>query len=68
MDKIKWQFKENAEPVVTDGFWYDMFEGGYICADKVLDNEWQINRIKQAVEDLRSFRDALDKAELIEYM
>ena len=36
---INWKFKENAElQGSTDGFWYDITDGGYIEPELLLDN------------------------------
>ena len=63
---IDWKFKENAElQGSADGFWYDITDGGYIEPDLLLDNKWQIAKVKEAVEILKDFEQAMDDNDLL---
>jgi len=63
---IEWKFKDGAEPQgSSDGFWYDMTDGGYIAVDEALADDVQIAAVDHAVEVLQSFEAAMQKAGLI---
>lgn len=50
-------FKESSNEVIsTSDFWYDLFEGGYINPDNLLDDKEDIYKINKAIETLRSFK------------
>ena len=60
------EFKDDAEPQgSSDGFWYDISEGGYIDLD-VLKDPKDIEDIQNAVKLLEDFKYALEEAELVE--
>lgn len=60
-----WVFKENAEPQgSSDGFWYDITDGGYIEPSAVLSDVNQIKKLQEAINIVRSFELAL-KAECL---
>jgi len=64
---IDWKFKEDAEPQCSSNdFWYDLVYGGYIKPEKVLADEDQIRRLKEAISVLNSFENALEANELIQ--
>lgn len=51
------QLKEGAVPVVTEAFWYDLVDGGYIDPRDLLDNENDIKRVFEAIEVLEEFQE-----------
>ena len=53
-------FKENIA-IATDGFWYDVFEGGYISPENLLVDPEEISRINNAIEILKEFRKACEE-------
>jgi hypothetical protein len=53
-------FKENLE-MYTDDFWYDVFDGGYISPEKLLEDSEEISRINNAIEILKEFREACEE-------
>jgi hypothetical protein len=59
--------KQDAEPVCTDDFWYDMFEGGYIEPDNFLEID-DASKVKEAMWVIQNFKDALEDSGLIEEM
>lgn len=61
-----WVFLEDASPVIVDDFWYNLIEGGYIEIEKLLFSEDDILAVKEAIEVLESFKDALEEAGLLE--
>lgn len=63
---INWEFKEDAEPQGgSDGFWYDITDGGYINPEEVLREESQIVSLKRAIETVKSFERALEAKGLL---
>lgn len=63
---IIWDFKIDAEPQGTsNGFWYDITMGGYIKPEEVLDNKDQIKKLKEAIELVQSFEEALEENGLL---
>jgi len=65
-EKIDWKFQENAEPQGgSDGFWYDITEGGYIKPEFLLANSAQLDMVRNAVAVLESFESALEDAGLL---
>lgn len=67
MEEIKWKLKEDATPQgSSDGFWYDLTDGGYIRPDELIDDKDQLKKVLEAIQMLRSLEEALNDAELIE--
>lgn len=63
----KWKFKSNASKQGgSDGFWYDLTDGGYIKPEAVLDDSDQLARLTAAVDLVKSFETALEEADLLE--
>lgn len=54
------KFKDTEEPVVTDDPYYDLFEGGYIKPDQLLEEE-DAAELRQAIKLVQKF---LRQAEL----
>ncbi len=46
--------------LITDDFWYDLFDGGYIKPEKLLDNQEDIDSVEEAISILEDFRASLD--------
>lgn len=64
---MMWQFKKDAKPQgSSDGFWYDITDGGYIKLEEVLANKEQLLALKAALETVKSFETALSENGLIE--
>jgi hypothetical protein len=63
---MEWKFKENAKPQGgSDGFWYDITNGGYIDPSEILEDKQQIDELLKAVELVKSFEDAMTENELL---
>lgn len=60
------EFVKKAK-IVTDDFWYDLFDGGYIKPEKLLKNQKDIDEVKNAIEILTDFRDSAEDSDIIEY-
>jgi hypothetical protein len=58
--------KKNAEPVITDDFFYDLFDGGYIKPDKLL-KEKSTEKVREAIATIEEFRQLLEDEDLIEF-
>ena len=63
---IKWQFKKGLERVGgSDGFWYDITDGGYIQAKDLLEDLFQVRAVEDAIKVLEEFKGALEANELL---
>lgn len=47
-------------PLATGDFWYDLFDGGYIRPESLLENQSDINSVKFAISVLEDFRKSLE--------
>ena len=63
---MEWKFKENAESVASDDFWYDLTSGGYIRPKDLLDDDQQVKAMSEAIALIRSFQRALSESGLLE--
>jgi len=58
---MDWKFKKDVpQQGSSDGFWYDITDGGRIDPAEVLDSEEQIKKVKEALELLQDFEKALE--------
>ena len=66
---MKWQFEKDAEPQgSSNGFWYDLTDGGYIKPEEVLASKEQIDKVENAIKVLQDFESALwDNNLLLEF-
>ena len=63
---MEWKFKKDIEPQgSSDGFWYDITDGGYIRPEEILDDEEQVEKVNAAVDLLIDFEEALARADLL---
>lgn len=46
--------KENAA-IFTSDFWYDLFQGGYIKPEEILENESDVQNVKNAIKVILDF-------------
>ncbi|MCK5018694.1 MAG: hypothetical protein KAS32_16655 [Candidatus Peribacteraceae bacterium] len=61
-------FKKDAQPVASDDFWYDLFDGGYIKPQKLLENSSDIEKVETAIGILEDFKTTMENAGLLEEM
>ena len=61
------KFKQGVE-ITTDDFWYDLFEGGYIKPDEILERSPDITKVENAIELIKRFKDTLEEKELINWL
>ncbi len=65
-NEIGWALYVDATPQgSSDGFWYDLTDGGYINLDELIKDPIQLNKANNAVNLLLSLENALKKAELL---
>lgn len=56
----------NEDDVVwTNDLYYDLFEGGYINPEDLLEDEEEINKVKRAILTINDFLDGAIERELI---
>lgn len=53
--------------IVTDDFWYDLTDGGYIRPEELLKNEEDINKIKDALKIIMDWKSEMEEKEIIQY-
>ena len=56
------------ETIITDDFYYDLFEGGYIKPPSNLYNEEEKNEILNAIKVIKDFKIKLEENNLIDYL
>jgi len=63
---MNWKFKKDAEPQgSSNGFWYDLTDGGYVKPEELLEDEKQIEEVVKAIDLLESFEIALLNNDLL---
>lgn len=60
------QFKTLDEPVFSDDPHYDLFDGGYIKPEEMLENQADIDKVNEAVETIKQFFAEAQKADALE--
>lgn len=63
---MKFKFINKAS-VETDNFWSDLFEGGYLHFEKVVDDPEQVKQLKAAKKLIIEFKDQAERAGIIQY-
>jgi len=59
------KFKKEAKPIETSDLYYDLFDGGYIKPDKILEQE-DAKKVNQAIETIIKFLNEAEIEGLIE--
>lgn len=54
------------EPVFTTEFWYDLFYGGYIVPEELLEDEEEIENVQEAIDTLLAFYEKVTDEGLVE--
>ena len=60
-------FKKDVE-IITSDFWYDLFHGGYIKPEELLEDKNDIDNVKNAVEVLKKFYQSAQNNDIIQYL
>lgn len=58
------EFKKNVK-IETDDFYYDLFLGGYIKPEKILENRDDIKRVQDAIDVIDDFYNSAEEADII---
>lgn len=61
------KFKKDAK-IVTDDFYYDLTDGGYIKPEKLLENEDDVNRVLDAIKVIEDFKNSAEESGVLEWM
>ena len=61
------KFKKSAK-IVTDDFYYDLTDGGYIKPEKLLENKSDADKVLEAIKVLEDFKRSAEDQDVIEYM
>lgn len=59
------EFKTNAK-IETSEFWYDLFDGGYIKPETLLENKEDIERVQAAIKTIQEFYNSAEEQEVLE--
>jgi hypothetical protein len=59
---------KQGDPVVSDDFWYDLTDGGYIVPEELLEDAADVERVNEALKTLNEFREALEQSGRYEVM
>jgi len=59
------EFKKIKEPIQSDDFWYDLFDGGYIKPEKLLKNKEDVAKVKEAMKVLQQFQREAEEQEVV---
>lgn len=54
-----YKLKNNITPddvYISEDFWYDLFDGGYINPEQILEDQESIEKINKAIEVLEEFK------------
>ena len=51
------QKEEIASTIDNEGFWYALTMGGYLKPEDILENEKEINKVKEAIDIVREFEE-----------
>ena len=63
---MDWKIRKDAKPQgSSEGFWYDITDGGYIKLEEVLMDKEQIKAVNDAVDLLQSLEETLESEELL---
>ena len=58
------EFKKNVK-IETNDFYYDLFLGGYIKPEKILENRDDIKRVQDAIDVIDDFYNSAEEADII---
>lgn len=59
------KFKQNLETIYSSDYLYDLFYGGYIDPQKILQNPEEIIQVDNAIETIQSFLYSLEDAGIL---
>ncbi len=61
------KFKKDAQ-ITTSDFWYDIFDGGYIKPENLLESPEDIKKVQEAIKTLKEFHDSAEENDVLEYL
>ncbi len=61
------KFKKDAE-IATDDFYYDMFDGGYIKPEKLLESKEDVDKVKEAIKVIKLFKKSAEQQDVTNYL
>jgi hypothetical protein len=53
------KIKENCD-ITTSDFWYDLTDGGYLKPEEILENEEDVEKVKNAIDVLMDFQSSCE--------
>lgn len=56
------------QKIITNDFFYDLFDGGYIKPEDLLKNENDVETIKNAIKIIKEFRDLAEENDVLDYI
>lgn len=61
------KFKDRDEPLYTSDPWYDLFDGGYILPEELLDLPREYNEVREAILLIQQFMEEAQENGILEY-
>lgn len=61
------EFKKDIE-ITTSDFWYDLFQGGYIKPEEILESPEDAKNVRQAINVLKKFYNSAEDKEIINWL
>jgi hypothetical protein len=56
------------QKIITNDFFYDLFDGGYIKPEDLLKNENDVETIKNAIKIIKEFRDLAEENDVLDHI
>jgi len=56
------------QKIITNDFFYDLFDGGYIKPEDLLKDENDVETIKNAIKIIKEFRDLAEENDVLDYI
>ncbi|OOF85610.1 hypothetical protein BKG93_04370 [Rodentibacter ratti] len=63
---MQFKFKKCEEPIFTDEPYYDLFDGGYLNPEELLDDAEQIKKVNEAIEIIKEYIKQAEELGVIE--
>jgi hypothetical protein len=56
------------QKIITNDFFYDLFDGGYIKPEDLLKDENDVETIKNAIKIIKEFRDLAEENDVLDHI
>jgi len=59
------KYVDNEPAGTSNGFWYDLTDGGYIIPDEILTDKNRVKELNDAIKLLEDWKDELEEDEML---